>query len=193
VTVWTLDTCKKPVRNRFFYEKLGYVKEDDSEDEIFYKKIIENNDGIDRAENKDLSKLEYMNCSMDKSDFYSLSLKKSRFTNVNMNEINISDASIQEATVTNVNMAGTLFGDVRMDDIEVCHASIGGAYFHDTNLGWFNEDKPVKFERCDLKGTKIINSDLSNTEIEGCNIKNMKIDGIAVEEMVEFYFKNVIA
>lgn len=187
VTVWTLDTSKKSLRNQHFYEKLGYTKEYEDEDEIFYKKIIENAAEADSQENEKLSKTQYAYCNMSEADFYSSNLRKSKFTDVNLNEVNITNTSMQRALITNVNIRETVFGDIRMDDIEICHASLGAAYFHDTNLGWFSEEKPIKFERCDLKGSKIIDTDLSNVEIEGCNIKNMKIDGISVEEMIKIY------
>lgn len=190
VEEWTLDTSKKSLRNHHFYEKLGYVKVYESEDEIFYKKIIRRNNIADKNENKDLSKLKYKGCNLRETDYYSTIFYKSTFMNVNMSEINITNAALENIKITNANMQGSLIGDSKLDKIEVCHVSLGGAYFHDTNLGWFNENEKITIERCDLQESEILGCNLKNVNIKNCDISGMKINEISVEEMMDFYRKH---
>lgn len=189
VRIWTLDTIQKSTRNHKFYEKNGYKKVEEDEEERYYCKIIEGS-----AENSEthfvgenLSNRNFHDCNMENVDIYDVNMKNAKFTNISLEESLYQNANLSGARLTNLNMSKTVLGDSNLSQIEICHVSLSDAYIHDNNLGLQENLKPLTIERCELTNSKIIDSNLHNVSIGNCNIEGMTIDGVLVSELLEVY------
>jgi len=95
----------------------------------------------------------------------------------------------------NVTLARSTIKDADLSDLEIDGAQIGGAYFH--HIGMPPEghplhdpqaqQRPAKFEHCDLNNSTLANCNLTNVKINSCNITGMTINGILVEELLLKY------
>ncbi|OPA73751.1 hypothetical protein BVG16_27070 [Paenibacillus selenitireducens] len=93
----------------------------------------------------------------------------------------------------NVTLAGTRITDANLSDIEIDGAQLGGAFIH--NIGMPPEchpnhqpgeqQRPLRFENCNLQGSTITDCNLSKLEITDCNLTGMKINGVLVTELLE--------
>lgn len=189
VKIWTLDTTQKSIRNHHFYERNGYEKVAEDEDEIYYCKTI--GDAINNSyvfhSSKDFSSHNFRECNMQNTDIYDVNLGNSRFSNLNLNNAIFQNANISEARFSNVNMSSSIIGDSNMNKIEISHVSLAEAYIHDTNLGFQVEKVPLTIERCDLKDSRISDSNLQNLSINNCNIEGMTINGLLVSDLINVY------
>ncbi|XEC92938.1 pentapeptide repeat-containing protein [Paenibacillus tarimensis] len=94
-----------------------------------------------------------------------------------------------------VSLVGTKITNANLSDIEIDGAQMGGAYIH--NIGvpkegdvHYNPEtagKTIRFENCELRGSRITDCDLRNVEISNCNLSGMKINGVLVEELLKAY------
>ena len=189
VKVWTLDTIQKSIRNHGFYEKNGYEKVGEDEEERYYCKII---DGLTHEVevlhiNGNLTNQNIRQCNMDDIDIYDASMKDAKFTNVNLEKALYQNSNLSGTRFTNINMTNSVLGDSNMSKVEICHVSLADAYFHDTNLGFQENKMPLTIERCELVNSRIIDSDLRNLSICNCNIEGMTIDGILVSDLIKSY------
>ena len=189
VKIWTLDTIQKSIRNHDFYEKNGYTKTGEDEDERYYCKTIgEAINNLNESHiNKDFSNESFRKCNMQNIDIYNINMRNSRFSYVNLNNTIFQTANLSNTRFTNLNMSGSVFGDSNMSKVEICHVSLADAYIHDTNLGHEEETAPLIMERCQLSNSKILDSNLQNLSINNCNIDGMKIDGILVSDLIDTY------
>lgn len=189
VKIWTLDTIQKSIRNHCFYEKNGYVKVGEDEEDRYYRKIIgdTNNDSYAFHSNGDYSNQNFRQCNMRNVDIYSVNMCNSRFSYLNLENVIFQNAYIAKSRFTNVNMSGSILGDSNMNKIEICHVSLADAYIHDTNLGFQAEKVPLTIERCELINSRIIDSNLQNLSIKNCNIEGMTIDGVLVSDLIKIY------
>lgn len=189
VRIWSLDTIQKSTRNHKFYEKNGYKKVEEDEEERYYCKIIE--DLTDNSEThflgENLSNRNFHDCNMENVDIYYVNMKKAKFTNISLEESLYQNANLSGARLTNLNMSKTVLGDSNLSQIEICHVSLSDAYIHDNNLGFQESKKPLTIERCELTNSKIIDSNLHNVSICNCNTEGMTIDGVLVSELMEVY------
>ncbi len=186
---WTLDTAQKSPRNHKFYEKNGYIKMEEDEDERYYQKLVSTSleSTYRMQKDQDLRDQNFRECKMDNIDVYDTSIKNSKFTNVNSQSILFQNSNISKSRFTNVNLSDTVFGDSRMNNVEICHVSLAGAFIHDTNLGWQEKKEPLRLERCELMESSISNSNLQKVSISNCNIEGMTIDGILVTDLMHAY------
>ncbi|MBU3197111.1 GNAT family N-acetyltransferase [Clostridium algidicarnis] len=189
VRIWTLDTIQKSSRNHKFYEKNGYRKIGEDEEERYYKKVVDYqmNNLNEAYSNKDFGNESFHQCNMQKVDFYDVNMKSSRFTNISLEKVIYQNVNISNARLTNTNMSGSVFGDSNMNKTEICHVSLADAYIHDTNLGFQGEKVPLTMERCELTNSTIVDSNLENLSICNCNIEGMKIDGILISDLINIY------
>jgi hypothetical protein len=114
-------------------------------------------------------------------------LNGSSFRNVMMNGLLLNDVSMTHCKVINANLS----------DLEIEGAQIGGAYIH--NIGGPPEDhpaydpsfqqRPVRFENCDLNNSSFSNCDLSSVSITGCDLSGMRINDILVTDLLNCYNK----
>ncbi|MEN0052856.1 MAG: hypothetical protein AAGC65_04270 [Mucilaginibacter sp.] len=112
-------------------------------------------------------------------------LNGSTFEQMMMNQAKFNDVSITGLRITNANMS----------DLEIDGAQLGGAHIH--NIGMppaghpahdpAAKQRPLKFENCDLQGSKIMDCDLRGLQIDDCNISGMTINGILIEDALKFY------
>ena len=49
------------------------------------------------------------------------------------------------------------------------------------------QQRPLRFEDCDLNGSTFTNCDLSHVELTNCNVSGLKINGLLVDELLEEY------
>lgn len=119
--------------------------------------------------------------------------------------LNVSESCIENSTFVKVMLDRTLFDDVsfanikitnaNMSDLEIDGAQLGGAYIHNVGMPpkghpHYKPDvnqRPLKFEDCELSGSTITNCNLTGVEITDCNLSGMKINGIAVDELLKKY------
>lgn len=189
VKIWTLDTIQKSVRNHNFYEKNGYEKVGEDEDERYYcKRIDDLTDHIEMPPiSGDLSNQSFRQCNMQNTDIYDANMREVKFSNVNLEKALYQNSNLSGTRFTNTNMTNSVLGDSNMSKIEISHVSLADAYLHDTNLGFKENKMPLTIERCELGNSRIINSDLQNLSIIDCNIEGMTIDGIVVSDLIKAY------
>ena len=189
VKIWILDTIQKSIRNHRFYEKHGYEKIGEDEEERYYRKIIGNstNDVHAFYSNKDFSNQNFRQCNMENIDIYNVNMRNSKFSNLSLENAIFQNANVSKTRFTNVNMSSSVLGDSNMNKTEICHVSLAGAYIHDTNLGFESEQAPLIIERCELMHSRISDSNLQNLSINNCNIEGMTINGLLVSDLINLY------
>ena len=189
VKIWSLDTIQKSTRNHNFYEKNGYEKIGEDEDERYYCKrrdeLINDLNGF--HSNRDFSNQNFRNSNMQKVDIYECNMIKTSFSNVNLQKSIYQNTNLSKTRFTNVNMSSSVLGDSNMNKIEICHVSLADAYIHDTNLEFQEKKVPLTIERCELINSRIIDSNLQNISICNCNIEGMTIDGILISDIINLY------
>jgi uncharacterized protein YjbI with pentapeptide repeats len=117
------------------------------------------------------------------------------FHDVSMPELSFENADLNHARFENVNLSGSKIHNANLSDLEIGGAQLGGALIHDIGLPPKGtpayvegaEQRPLRFENCDLHGSSIKGSDLRGVSISGCKMQGMKIDGIPVEELLAAY------
>ncbi len=113
--------------------------------------------------------------------------------------LNVKQAMLDGSVFNDISFKNVKISDANMSDLEIEGAQLGGAYIH--NIGMppkghpmYNPDaqqRPLRFEDCDLTGSTITDCNLSGVKIEDCNIKGMKINGILVEDLIKTYATNM--
>lgn len=185
---WDLETSSKQINNHYFYEKMGYRTNFESEEEYGYLKTIEiSSESENLVENKNISSIQYVNCDMTNTECYGVNLEGSSFSNSNLMNSHISNCNLSHSKFQNINLRNSLYADLNLSNSEMIFVTLGGVNFIDTNLG--DENKAISFERCDLEGSKLSNCNLRNVEIQKCDLTGMKIDNIPVEKLIEAYSK----
>ncbi|SFI71683.1 MULTISPECIES: GNAT family N-acetyltransferase [unclassified Bacillus (in: firmicutes)] len=188
VRTWDLETSSRQINNHFFYEKMGYKTTFKTEDEYCYIKRIETSSRIENlVENEDISDTQYESCNMAKTECYQVTLKDSSFSNSNMMSSHINNCNLSHSKFHNINFRNTLFADLNFSNSEMALVTLDGVRFVDTNLG--EEDNPITFKRCNLKGSKITHSNLRDVEIQQSDITGMKINNIPVVDLLELYYQ----
>ena len=196
VGVWELETSSRQLNNHSFYEKMGYKKIHESHDEFCYEKKKTEESCLevesrelsiqgDTLKNVDLSELQVEHSHLVKTEFYGINGTSSSFSNSNLSGLHLSNCNLSEARFQNINLQGALIADLNLSNSEFALVSLGGVHVHDTNIG--DGSEPIKFERCDLRGSKIQNCNLSNVHISDSDITGMKINGICVKDLLEAY------
>ncbi|MDP7979566.1 GNAT family N-acetyltransferase [Bacillus sp. WLY-B-L8] len=188
VRTWDLETSSKQINNHFFYEKMGYEATFKTEDEYCYIKRIGTSSGIENLiDNEDISGTQYENCNMTKTECYQVTLEGSSFSNSNMMNSHINNCNLRHSKFHNINFRNTLFADLNFSNSEMALVTLDGVRFVDTNL--VDEENPITFKRCNLKGSKITHSNLRNVEIQQSDITGMKINDIPVADLLKLYYE----
>ncbi|UII58238.1 GNAT family N-acetyltransferase (plasmid) [Cytobacillus spongiae] len=196
VKTWELETSSRQVNNHQFYEKAGYRKVFQSEDEFCYEKKKPEEEGTgdeiskltilgDTLKDVDLSEIQVEHSKMVKTDFYAIDGSHSSFSNSNLSRTHFSNCNLSHARFQNINLQHTLIADLNLSHSEFVHVTLGGVHIHDTTLGV--GDEPMKFERCELKGSRFQNCNMTNVELSDCDLRGMKINGILVKDLLEAY------
>jgi uncharacterized protein YjbI with pentapeptide repeats len=105
------------------------------------------------------------------------------------------NAMLNNSGFFDVAMANVKIVNANLSDLEIEGAQLGGAYIHNVGVPpkdhpMYDPDtqqRPLRFEDCDLHDSTIINCDLSGIELTNCNIKGLKINGILIEELINQY------
>ena len=196
VMTWELETSSRQLNNHHFYEKMGYKKIFEADDEFCYEKKMK--EGVfvqgesreitihgDTLKDGDLSGLQVEYSNLKKIDFYGINGSYSTFSNSNLMGVGFNNCNLSESRFQNINLQKALIADLNLSQSEMGHVTLGGLHVHDTNLGEKNEH--IRFERCDLHGSKFDNCNLNHVEISNCDVTRMKINGISVEDLMEAY------
>ncbi len=115
------------------------------------------------------------------------------FEDCNLGKIRVNNANLGSSHFNNICFIGAKITDANMSDFEIDGAQLGGAYIH--HIGMPPEDhplyrpdqpeqRPVRFEDCNFKGSTVTNCDLRNVQLNGCNIEGLTIDGIDILDLV---------
>lgn len=188
VRTWDLETSGRQINNHYFYEKMGYKKTYETEEEYGYLKEIGTSSKKENlVENKNISSIQYVNCDMTKTECYGVNLDESSFSNCNLMNSHISNCNLSHSKFQNINLRNSLYADLNLSNSKMIFVTLEGVSFMDTNLG--DEKKPISFERCDLEGSKFMNCNLRNLEIQRSDLTGMKIDSIPIEELMEAYYQ----
>ncbi|MFC7373470.1 GNAT family N-acetyltransferase [Fictibacillus iocasae] len=188
VLVWDLETSSRQKNNHHFYEKMGFRTTFETDDEFYYIKKKKNAESrSDLIEHTDLSSKQYENCNMTRSEGYQITMENSSFSNSNLSRLHVTNCNLSQSAFQNINFRNNLFADLNLSSSRFLHVTLGGVTFFGTNLG--DQENPVSFEKCDLKGSKIVNCNLQNVELESCQMDGMKINNVPVEELLEAYNK----
>lgn len=196
VMTWELETSSRQLNNHRFYEKMGYKKVFETDDEFCYEKKMK--EGVfvqgesreipiqgDTLSDGDLSELQVEYSNLNNIDFYGINGSYSTFSNSNLMGAGFNNCNLSESRFQNINLKKALIADLNLSQSELAHVTLGGVHVHDTNLGEKNEH--IRFERCDLHGSRFDNCNLNHVEISNCDVTRMKINGISVEELMEAY------
>ncbi|MDT9024167.1 MULTISPECIES: GNAT family N-acetyltransferase [Rossellomorea] len=196
VKSWELETSSRQLNNHAFYEKLGYKKVFESEDEFCYEKRLQPG-ATEEVETKeihiqgdtlrqfDLSRLQVEQSNMTETDFYGINGSHSTFSNSNLKGARFSNCNLSESRFQNINLKKSLIADLNLSHSEFAHVTFGGTYFHDTTLG--EEGEPIIFERCDLKGCQFKSSNLNDVRLIDCETEGMRINNILVKDLLDAY------
>lgn len=188
VRTWDLETSSRQINNHYFYEKVGYKKTYETEEEYGYqKKIGTSSKKENLVENKNITSIQYVNCDMAKTECYGVNLEESSFSNSNLMNSHISNCNLSHSKFQNINLRNSLYADLNLSNSKIIFVTLEGVSFMDTNLG--DGKKPISFERCDLEGSKFMNCNLKNLEIQRSDLTGMKIDDIPIEELMEAYYQ----
>ncbi|MCA1053663.1 GNAT family N-acetyltransferase [Rossellomorea aquimaris] len=186
VRIWNLETSARQINNHHFYEKKGFERTFQSEDEFCYeKKVGLCKDGKRVLRGKDLSGSSVEQCDMRGSEYYGVNMEQSAISNANLMNIHLNNCNVSVGRFQNINLTYSLFADLNLSNTELTHVSLNGVRFKDTDLG--EGEKPISFDRCNLRGSHFKDCDLQGVEISGCNLSGMKINNIPVEELLKAY------
>ncbi|KPB06167.1 GNAT family N-acetyltransferase [Bacillus sp. CHD6a] len=175
VTTWDLETSPRQKGNLHFYEKMGFERTFETEDEVGY--IKRNSNGMAASEHT------FESVHLEDATFYQANLANSAFNNSTLAGTHFSNINLRESKFQNINFRETLFADLNLSGSRVKHVDMSGVEFRDTSI----EGAPVSFERCELMGTNFTRCKMGDVEINACDISGMKIDGVSVEELLEVY------
>ncbi|AZB42427.1 GNAT family N-acetyltransferase [Bacillus sp. FJAT-42376] len=189
VSSWELETSSRQLNNHYFYEKAGFERAYESEDEFCYEKRKESSNHSKATQNQDLSGTHYESCGMDESDFFKVNLAGSSVSNSNVMNTHFSNCNLSQSRFQNINFRNSLLADLNLSGSRIDHVTMGGVQFKDTSLE--ENQQPVTFERCDLKGSRFMECNLQEVEIQQSDLEGMRINGISVKELFDVYEKAV--
>ncbi len=143
-------------------------------------------------------KLYVKNSDISESEFIDCYAEKLTFQNVSLPHLSVSCANLGGSYFNDICFAGSKITDANLSDFEIDGAQMGGAYIH--NIGMppeghpaydpnRTEQRPLKFESCNFKGSTIHDCDLRNVAITHCDIDGLTIDGIDIAKLIEEYKK----
>jgi len=127
----------------------------------------------------------FENCQAEGVAFRDVALPGLSFENANLGRIRFESVNLSQGQIHDANLS----------DLEIKGAQLGGALFRHIGLPppghpAFKEgveQRPLRFEECDLHGSTVKDCDLSHVAISGCRMPGMTIDGIAVEDLLATY------
>ncbi|WP_374056810.1 GNAT family N-acetyltransferase [Rossellomorea sp. FM04394] len=196
VKSWELETSSRQLNNHAFYEKMGYKKVFESEVEFCYEKRLQL-DATEEGETRDihiqgntlsqvdLSRLQVEHSNVTETDFYGIDGSHSTFSNSKLIGVQFSNCNLSESRFQNINLKKALIADLNLSHSEFAHVTLDGVYLHDTTLG--EENEPVRFERCDLKGSQFKACNLNDVRLIDCETEGMRINNILVKDLLDAY------
>jgi predicted transcriptional regulator YdeE len=140
-------------------------------------------------------KLEVIHSSFSHSLFENCRAEAVTFRDVSMPSLLFENANLQRVRFDDVNLSGGEIQNANLSDLQIKGAQLGGALFRHIGLPPADhpahqaeaEQRPLRFEECDLHGSTVKDSDLSGVAISGCKMRGMSIDGIAIEDLLAAY------
>ncbi|MCD5323285.1 MULTISPECIES: GNAT family N-acetyltransferase [Pontibacillus] len=179
VRVWELETSRRQIGNLHFYEKSGYNKVFETEEECCYEKRIHKNmsgggNGLVR---------EYSDQAH--SEWYGANLSNISVSNSNIEKGHYHNCNLSGSVYQNINFRKTMFADLTLEDSTISFVSMGGLRFWHTDLG--EDRKSISFTECDLHTSIFEQCDLRDVAIKDSQIEGMTINGIKVRELLDNY------
>lgn len=140
-------------------------------------------------------KIEVSNSSFSHSEFTNCKAEEVKFRDVAMPRLSFENANLGKIRFVNVNLSQGQIQNANLSDLKIQGAQLGGALFRHIGLPPADdpahvpgaEQRPLRFEECDLHGSTVKGSDLRGVAISGCKMQGMKIDGIPVEKLLAAY------
>ncbi len=99
-----------------------------------YCLAFQQNMGVHRSHNADLTGATFTDVKLAGSRFEDVSLYQAVFTNVNLAEAAVTDANLMGMTFTDVKLAGSRFEDVNLHQAVFTNVNLAGAAITDANL-----------------------------------------------------------
>jgi uncharacterized protein YjbI with pentapeptide repeats/predicted transcriptional regulator YdeE len=142
-------------------------------------------------------KLEVTNSSFSHSLFENCRAEAVAFRDVAMPGLLFENANLERARFDDVNLSRGQIQNANLSDLEIKGAQLGGALFRHIGLPPPGdpahqagaEQRPLRFEQCDLHGSTVKDCDLSGVAISGSKMHGMTINGISVEDLLAAYRK----
>jgi uncharacterized protein YjbI with pentapeptide repeats len=121
--------------------------------------------------------------------------QKLEVTNSSFSHSLFENCRAEGVTFRNVALLGLTIEDANLSDLKIKGAQLGGALFRHIGLPGPDhpafkegvEQRPLRFEECDLHGSTVKDSDLRGVAISGCKMQGMTIDGVRVEDLLAAY------
>lgn len=126
-----------------------------------YCLAFQQNMGVHRSHNADLTGATFTDVTLAGSRFDDVNLSEAAFTNVSLAGAAVTDANLTGATITRSNLTGMTFTDVKL----------AGGRFEDVNLS------QVVFTNVNLAGAATTDANLSG----------MTINGVLVSDLIQAY------
>ncbi|QPC48093.1 GNAT family N-acetyltransferase [Mangrovibacillus cuniculi] len=172
VRLWDLETSARQLSNHHFYEKLGFKRVFETEEEISYVKRIGDVDGTHLVKvNQQLSNSSFEQSDLNNTSFYQSTLSQVAFSNSSLFQAHFTNCNMEQTRFQNINLRSTLFADL----------NISGSTFNQVTAS------NLQIENTDLTGTAITNCTVKDVSIEGESLTGLSINGISVEELLKVY------
>ncbi|MRX74392.1 GNAT family N-acetyltransferase [Bacillus lacus] len=175
VISWDLETSSRQTANHHFYEKKGFVRVFETEDEFSYSK---------QKPVKDMQASEFEARDLEGSSFYSVNLQNSDVSNSNVSSVHFSNSNMTNSKFQNINFRNTLFADLNLSNSKFAFVTMGGMSFEHSELG---ESGPVTFTACNMQGSRFLSCNMKDVEIKTDQLSGMTLNGVLVEKMLSAY------
>lgn len=115
--------------------------------------------------------------------------------NACLNDSTFTNVSLRKVLLENVTLEDTRITDADLSRLEIHGAQWGGAYFHGIGVPPEGhpaydpeaEQKPLRFEHCDMHNSVIEACNLNGIEIVNCQTSGMKINGVLISDLFKAY------
>ncbi|QFT87885.1 Secreted effector protein pipB2 [Bacillus sp. THAF10] len=145
ITTWELETSPRQKGNLHFYEKMGYRRTFETEDEVCYlKKLTETNNPYD-------------SCNLEGKIFYNANLSNTAFANSTLAGSQFNNVNLSKSTFQNINFSQSLIADLNLSGTRVKHVDMSG----------------VSLQNCNLTGVEITDCNLTGLKIDGISVEEL--------------------
>ncbi|OWA34969.1 hypothetical protein B9G55_14620 [Saccharibacillus sp. O16] len=207
---WSLDTIKCSPRNLHFYEKNGYERTGEDDEEVYYTKKIGAAGKVGAADRPTMS----LACEGDTSSnstkpqskrdseadftyipsvcrtddalpidlrFENHSFTRADFRRCDLTETDFMGGDLSRSTYSHLNMTQIAFNNCNLQGTKITNANLRGSRIGDSSMDG------SEILHVSLRGSSIRECDLSDVRLANCDYAGMTIDGIPVSELLDIY------